>query len=187
MGQVKHNTWWQGELQPTIPKNTISGSTIISPMYGRSAARVAMPISGSLTRQCTGMNSGVQGVALYGALFFPKTGRFCCVKWCWLCWFIAVMRRFGDGEIGFGRTPRFILIVGFVLTWCHLPPFFSVSLVLLRVVLVFFLILLGLMKNSERLGFSTFAILGKRDTSLDEFSFEVECWLLLLPEVHLLG
>ena len=46
-----------------------------------------MPISGSLTRQCTGMNSGVQGVALYGALVFPKTGRFCCVKWCWLCWF----------------------------------------------------------------------------------------------------
>ena len=37
----------------------------------------------------------------------------------------------------------------------------SVSLVLLRVVLVFFLILLGLMKNSERLGFPIFAVLGK--------------------------
>ena len=76
-------------------------------------------------------------------------------------WFIAVMRRFGDGEIGFGRTPRFILIVGFILTWCRLHPFFSVSLVLLRVALVFFLILQGLMKNSERLGFPIFAVLGK--------------------------
>ena len=41
------------------------------------------------------------------------------------------------------------------------------------------------MKNSERLGFLTFAVLGKRDTSLDEFRFEVDGWLPLLPEVHL--
>ena len=40
-------------------------------------------------------------------------------------------------------------------------PFFSVSLVLLWVVLVFFLILIRLMKNSERLGFPIFAVLGK--------------------------
>ena len=38
---------------------------------------------------------------------------------------------------------------------------FSVSLVVLLMVLVFFLILLGLMKNSERLGFPIFAVLGK--------------------------
>ena len=61
----------------------------------------------------------------------------------------------------------------------------SVSLVLLRVVLVFFLILLGLMKNSERLGFPIFVSSGQRETSLDEFSFEVEGWLPLLPEIHL--
>ena len=34
------------------------------------------------------------------------------------------------------------------------------------------------MKNSERLGFPTFAVLGK-------VSFEVDGWLPFLPEVHL--
>ena len=33
-----------------------------------------------------------------------------------------------SGVIGFGRTPWFILIVGFVLTWCRLHPFCSVIL-----------------------------------------------------------
>ena len=42
-----------------------------------------------------------------------------------------------------------------------LPPFFSVSLVSLLMVQVFFLILIRLMHNSERLGFPTFAALGK--------------------------
>ena len=41
------------------------------------------------------------------------------------------------------------------------PLFFSVCLIFLLVDLVFFLILLGLMKNSERLGFPTFTALGK--------------------------
>ena len=45
-------------------------------------------------------------------------------------------------RVGFGRIPWCILIVGFVLTWCHLLPFFSVSLILLLVVLVSFPILL---------------------------------------------
>ena len=76
-------------------------------------------------------------------------------------WFIVVMRRFGSGGVGFGRIPWCILIVGFVLTWCRLLPFFSVSLILLLMVLVSFQILQGLMKNSERLGFPTFAVLGK--------------------------
>ena len=40
-------------------------------------------------------------------------------------------------------------------------PFFSVSLIVLPMVLVFFLILIRLMQNSERLGFPTFAVLGK--------------------------
>ena len=88
-------------------------------------------------------------------------------------------------ELDTGRSLGYILIAGFVLTWCRLLPFFSVSLVLLLGVLVFFQILLGLMKNSERLGFPFFAVLGQRDTSLDEFSFEVDGWLPLLPEVQL--
>ena len=47
---------------------------------------------------------------------------------------------------------------------------------------VFFLILIRLTKNSERLSFPTFA---QRETSLDEFCFEVVGWLPLLPEIHL--
>ena len=45
-------------------------------------------------------------------------------------------------------------------------------------VLVFCLILIKLMQNSERLGFPFFAALGK-------FGFEVDGWLPLHPEVHL--
>ena len=57
--------------------------------------------------------------------------------------------------------------------------FFSVSLISRLVVLGFLLILLGLVRNSERLGFPTFVALGKG------FDFEVEEWLPLLPEVSL--
>ena len=49
----------------------------------------------------------------------------------------------------------------FVLNWFRLLPFFNVSLILRLAVLVSFQILPGLMKNSERLGFPTFAVLGK--------------------------
>ena len=52
-------------------------------------------------------------------------------------------------------------------------------------VLEFLLIQPGLMKNSERLGFPYFCRYGQRDTSLEEFNFEVEGWLLLLPEFEL--
>ena len=76
-------------------------------------------------------------------------------------WCIDVMKLFGSGVIGFGKIPWFILIVGFVLIWCRLPPFFSVILVVLLMVLVFYLILIRLMQNSEWPGFPTFAVLGK--------------------------
>ena len=65
------------------------------------------------------------------------------------------------GAIGFGRIPWFILIVGFDLIWCHLLPFFSVTLDLLLMVQVSYLILIRLMQNSERPGFPIFAVLGK--------------------------
>ena len=74
---------------------------------------------------------------------------------------VVVHRRDEGGGVGFGRIRWCILIVGFVLTWCRQLPFFSVSLILLLMVLVSFQILLGLMKNSERPGFPTFAALGK--------------------------
>ena len=66
-----------------------------------------------------------------------------------------------------------------------LLPFFSVSRISRLVVLVFFLILLGLMENSERLGFPIFCRSGQRETNLEEFDREVHGWLPLLPEVHL--
>ena len=50
---------------------------------------------------------------------------------------------------------------GFGLIWFPLPHFSSVILVFHLVVLVFFLILLGLMRNSVRPGFPIFAALGK--------------------------
>ena len=42
---------------------------------------------------------------------------------------------------------------------------------------VFFLVLIRLMPNSGRLGFPIFAAPGQRETSLDEFGFEVDGWL----------
>ena len=61
----------------------------------------------------------------------------------WL--FADVMRRLGGGAIGFVKIPWFI----------------PVSLISRLVVLGYLLILLGLMRNSERLGFPTFVALGK--------------------------
>ena len=81
-------------------------------------------------------------------------------------WCIDAMKLFGGGVIVFGKIPWFILIVGFVLIWCRLLPFFSVSLISLLMVQVFFLILIRLMMNSERLGFPTFAVLGKGKPAL---------------------
>ena len=53
------------------------------------------------------------------------------------------------------------------------------------VVLGCLLILLGLMRNSEKAWLPYFCRSGQRDTSLEEFDFEVEEWLPLLPEVSL--
>ena len=55
------------------------------------------------------------------------------------------------GGIGFGKTPWCIPIGGFVQIWFTLLPFFNVSPISL----------LGLMRNSERLGFPIFVALGK--------------------------
>ena len=82
--------------------------------------------------------------------------------------------------------PLFTLICGLGQIWSPLLLlFFSVSLILLRVVVGFSLIGLGSMRNSERLGFPTFAALWQREASLEEFDEEVEGWLPLLPEVSL--
>ena len=62
---------------------------------------------------------------------------------------------------GCGRTTLCTLKSGFDLTWCSLLLFFRVSLISLLVVLGSWLILLGLMRNSEKPGFPTFVALGK--------------------------
>ena len=50
---------------------------------------------------------------------------------------------------------------------------------------MFFLILLGLMRNSEKAWLPYFCRSGQRDTGLEEFDREVDGWLPLLPEVDL--
>ena len=72
------------------------------------------------------------------------------------------------------------------LTWFLVLLFFTVNLILFLVVLVCLLILLGLTRNSERLGFPSFCRSGQREASLEEFAEEVDGWLPLLPETSLL-
>ena len=59
------------------------------------------------------------------------------------------------------------------------------SLVLLRVVLVFFSNPARIDEKFRKAWLPYFCCSWQRETSLDEFSFEVEGWLPLLPEVHL--
>ena len=73
------------------------------------------------------------------------------------------------GAIGFGKIPWCIPIGGFAQIWLPLLLFYSVSLILRLVVLGCLLILLGLMRNSERLGFPIFCRSGQREASLEEF------------------
>ena len=64
------------------------------------------------------------------------------------------------------------------------------TLVLLLVGLGFWLVPIGLMRNSVKLGFPTFCRSGQREASLEESNEEVVGWLPLLPEVdmpHLTG
>ena len=75
--------------------------------------------------------------------------------------FIGGMRLFGGGGIGFVKILWFIFTSGFGLIWFLPHPFFSASLILLLVVRVCYLLLIGLMRNSERPGFLIYAALGK--------------------------
>ena len=71
------------------------------------------------------------------------------------------MRLLGVGEIGFGKIHLFTRVSGLGLIWFHLPLFFSVNCIFHLMVLVFYLILPGLTRNSERPGFPIFVALGK--------------------------
>ena len=94
----------------------------------------------------------------------------------------VVVHRRDDAIRGWRSWIREDPFKGYVLIWFHLLRFFSVSLHL--VVLGCLLTLLGLMRNSERLGFLLLSFWAK-ETSLEEFDHEVEGWLPLLPEVSL--
>ena len=101
---------------------------------------------------------------------------------------IVVHRRdeaIGVGGIGFGRILLFIRKGGFAQIWFPLLLFSSVSPISRLVVLECSLILLGLMRNSERPGFPIFVALGKGRLALRNSMMEVDGWLPLLPEVHL--
>ena len=71
--------------------------------------------------------------------------------------FIVGMRPLGVGRIRFGRILLFIRIGGFAQIWFPLLLFSSVSPIYRLVVLECSLILLGLMRNSERPGFPLWA------------------------------
>ena len=77
----------------------------------------------------------------------------------WLC--IVLMLQSLLGGVGFVKILLFIPFCGSNLTWCLLLLFSSVMLACLPVVLGFWLIQQGLMRNSERLGFPIFVVLGK--------------------------
>ena len=89
------------------------------------------------------------------------------------------------GVIGLGKIPWYIPIVGFGLIWCRLLPFFSVSLIALLMVQVFFSDPNQIDAEFRKAWLPYFCRSGQRETSLDEFSFEVDGWLPVLPEIHL--
>ena len=89
------------------------------------------------------------------------------------------------GVIGFGKILWFILIGGFVLIGFRLLPSCSVILLLLPGVLVFLRTLLVLIKNSAKLGFPTFAALGKGRPALMNSNSECDGWLPRLGEFSL--
>ena len=80
--------------------------------------------------------AAVQGLGIGGfmRLFLLFTGVFVILSM--LLLFIVVMMLFGVGGIWFGRILQFILTGGFVLIWFPRLPSFSVSLILLQMVLV---------------------------------------------------
>ena len=73
------------------------------------------------------------------------------------------------------------------LVWCLLHVFFCVSFILLLVVLGFLVSLLGLMRYSERPGFTYLFRCRQREASLEEFAREVDGWLPVFPVVSLPG
>ena len=99
--------------------------------------------------------------------------------------FIDGMRQLGVGVIGFGKIHLFTRISGLGLIWFHLPLFFSVNRIFHLVVLGFYLILPGLMREFRKAWLPYFCRSGQREASLEEFDEEVEEWLPLLPEVSL--
>ena len=91
--------------------------------------------------------------------------------------FIGGMRRFGDGGIGFGKIPWCIPIGGFAQTWFLLLLFYGGSGVLADPARID--------EEFRKAWLPHFCRSGQRDTSLEEFDFEVEEWLPLLPDVSL--
>ena len=94
--------------------------------------------------------------------------------------FIVGMRLLGGGGIGLGTILWFIRIGGFAQIWFSLLLFSSVISIL-------HLVVFGVLADPTRIDeqfrkawLPHFCRSGQRDTSLEEFSFEVEGWLPLL-------
>ena len=105
---------------------------------------------------------------------------------------VDVLRaRIRDGLLWLGllswlrEDPLFILTSGSGRTWFLLLLFCFVTLSSLLVVLGFWPIWAGLVGNSEKLGFPTFAVLGKGRPTLRDSLVKLKGWLPFLPEVAL--
>ena len=85
------------------------------------------------------------------------------------------------------EDPMVIPIGGSGLSWSFLLPFSSVSLISRLVVLVHLLILLRLMRNSEKLGFPTFVALGKGIPALRNSILRLRNGCLFYPRFLCLG
>ena len=85
------------------------------------------------------------------------------------------------GGIGCVRILFFVFTGDSGLTWCLVLQFFSVSLILLLVVLGCLSIQQGLMRDSEKPDFPIFVVLGKGRPALRNSAWEVDGWLPLLP------
>ena len=77
------------------------------------------------------------------------------------------------------------LTSGLGLIWFPLPHFFSVSLVILLVVLGFLADPARIDEEFRKSWLPYFCRSGQRDTSLEEVNEEVDGWLPLIPEVAL--
>ena len=97
------------------------------------------------------------------------------------------MLQYRGGVIGLGKIPWYIPTVGFGLIWCRPAPFLQCDPRLTPDGSGTLSDPTQIDAEFRKAWLPYFCRSGQRETSLDEFSFEVDGWLPVLPEIHLLG